>query len=143
MIRTRIAAALLTFVTPVQATAQVNDADPMAYFSTAVAAMGDLRSEAPYSEFMRGARAIVFAKALGCATERDCELIDAVAQFYHLPDERTHDMRLVHFERALSRSRRACPDDAELAAWHDRASKAAFARAVERSEGAYFRLARP
>jgi hypothetical protein len=105
--------------------------------------MGDLSAEAPYTEFMRGARAIVFAKALACATERDCELIDAVAQFYHLPEERTHDMRLVYLERSLSRSRAHCPDDADIARWHDRAAKAALARATERAEAAYLRIAKP
>ena len=116
---------------------------PRALWREAVAAMGDLRTEAPYSTFMRGAKAIARAKAAGCATESDCELIDAVAQFYHLPEERTHDMRLVYLERSLSRSRQHCPDDAEIARWHDRASKAAFARATERAEAAYFRLAQP
>ena len=143
MTRTRIAAALLTFIAPLQASAAHDDADPMAYFSIAVAAMGDLRTEAPYSQFMRGKQAIAFAKALACTNERDCELIDAVAQFYHLPEERTHDMRLVHLERSLSRSRAHCPDDADIAGWHERASKAAFARARERAEAAYLRLAQP
>ena len=142
MIRTRIVAALIALA-PLHVPAAHDDADPMAYFSIAATAMGDLRSEAPYSEFMRGAQAIVFAKALACRTERDCELIDAVAQFYHRPEERTHEMRLVHFERALSRARSACPGDEEIARWHDRASKAALGRATERAEAAYYHLARP
>jgi hypothetical protein len=143
MIRTRIAAAALVLFATLPAFADADDADPMAYFSIAAGAMGDLRAEATYSEFMRGARAIVVAKALACATERDCELIDAVAQFYHLPEERTHDMRLVHLERALSRSRAHCPDDADIARWHERASTAALGRATERTEAAYLRVAKP
>lgn len=117
--------------------------DAMSHWRVAVEAMGDLRAEAPYSVFMRGAKAIAQAKAAGCTTESDCELIDAVAQFYHLPEERTHDMRLVYLERSLSRSRRHCPDDAVIARWHERASKAALARATERAEAAYLRVAKP
>ena len=123
--------------------ARADGDDAMSHWRVAVEAMGDLRTEAPYSVFVRGARAIARAKAAGCLTETDCELIDAVAQFYHLPEERTHDMRLVYLERSLSRSRLHCPDDADIARWHERASKAAFARATERAEAAYFRLARP
>src|SRR5688572_14046216 len=98
--------------------AHADGGDAMTHWREAVAAMGDLRTEAPYSTFVLGAKAIARAKAAGCQTETDCELIDAVAQFYHLPDERTHDMRLVYFERSLSRSRAHCPDDAEIARWH-------------------------
>ena len=117
--------------------------DAMTHWREAVAAMGDIRIEAPYSVFMRGAKAIARAKSAGCVTEKDCELIDAVAQFYHLPEERTHDMRLVYLERSLSRSRAHCPDDADIARWHERASRAALARATERAEAAYFRVAQP
>jgi hypothetical protein len=123
--------------------ARADGEEAMSYWREAVAAMGDIRVEAPYSVFMRGAKAIARAKAIGCTTESECELIDAVAQFYHLPEERTHDMRLVYLERSLSRSRQHCPDDADIARWHDRASKAAFARATERAEAAYFRVAQP
>jgi hypothetical protein len=136
----RLAVALsITIALPARAVGE----DAMAYWREAVEAMGDLRTEAPYSTFVRGARAIARAKAAGCTTETDCELIDAVAQFYHLPEERTHDMRLVYLERSLSRSRAHCPDDADIARWHTRASKAAFARATERAEAAYFRVAQP
>jgi hypothetical protein len=124
-------------------TARADGEDAMAYWREAVQAMGDLRVEAPYSTFMRGAKAIARAKAVGCTTESECELIDAVAQFYYLPEERTHDMRLVYLERSLSRSRAHCPDDSDIARWHDRASKAALARATERAEAAYLRAARP
>ena len=117
--------------------------DAMMHWREAVAAMGDLQSEAPYSAFVRGAKAIARAKEIGCETQSESELIDAIAQFYHLPEERTHDMRLVYLERSLSRSRSHCPDDADIARWHDRASKAAFARATQRAEAAYRRLARP
>ena len=117
--------------------------DAMAHWREAVAAMGDIRVEAQYSAFIHGAKAIARAKAAGCRTEKDCELIDAVAQFYHLPEERTHDMRLVYLERSLSRSRGHCPDDADIVRWHERVSRAAMARATERAEGAYFRMARP
>ena len=139
---------LLVSMTLAMSTSFMNPAladgdDAMSHWRVAVEAMGDLRAEAPYSEFVRGAQAIARAKAAGCATETDCELIDAVAQFYHLPAERTHDMRLVYFERALSRSRQHCPDDADIARWHDRASNAAFRRATERAEAAYFRIAKP
>lgn len=136
-------ATLLGLSTTLPSSAQADGDDAMAHWRVAVEAMGDLRSEAPYSSFVRGAQAIARAKAAGCMTETDCELIDAVAQFYHLPEERTHDMRLVYLERSLSRSRAHCPDDADIARWHDRASKAALARATERAEAAYFRLARP
>jgi hypothetical protein len=136
----RLALALsITIALPARADGE----DAMAYWREAVEAMGDLRTEAPYSVFMRGAKAIGRAKAAGCTTESDCELIDAVAQFYHLPEERTHDMRLVYLERSLSRSRAHCPDDATVARWHDRASRAAFVRATERAEAAYFRVAQP
>ena len=124
-------------------TARADGEDAMSHWREAAQAMGDLRIEAPYSTFMRGAKAIARAKAAGCTTESDCELIDAVAQFYHLPEERTHDMRLVYFERSLSRSRAHCPEDADIARWHDRASKAALARATERAEAAYYRVAQP
>lgn len=123
--------------------ARADGNDAMSHWREAVAAMGDLKTEAPYSTFVRGARAIARAKAAGCMTETDCELIDAVAQFYHLPEERTHDMRLVYLERSLSRSRAHCPNDAQIASWHQRASKAALARATERAEAAYLRLAKP
>ena len=138
-----IATLTLAFSTTLSSSARADGEDAMTYWRDAVQAMGDLRTEAPYSVFMRGARAIARAKAAGCTTERDCELIDAVAQFYHSPEERTHDMRLVYLERSLSRSRAHCPDDADIARWHDRASKAALARATERAEAAYYRLARP
>jgi hypothetical protein len=123
--------------------ARADGDDAMGHWRIAVEALGDLRAEAPYSVFLRGARAIERAKAVGCVTETDCELIDAVAQFYHLPEERTHDMRLVYLERSLARSRRHCPEDAEIARWHERASHAALARATQRAEAAYFRLAQP
>lgn len=123
--------------------ARADGDDAMGHWRVAVEAMGDLRAEAPYSVFVRGIRAIEHAKSVGCMTETDCELIDAVAQFYHLPEERTHDMRLVYLERSLARSRRHCPDDAEIARWHERASRAALARATERAEAAYSRLAQP
>jgi hypothetical protein len=141
VIRHCIAASLLAIAATTPPTL-ADAADPM-YLAIAVAAMGDLRAEAPYTLFVQGAEAIARAKVLGCDTEPECELIDAVAQFYHRPDERSHDERLVHFERALSRSRRACPDDAAIARWHERASKAALTRAQERAEAAYYRRARP
>ena len=136
-------ASLLALSTTMAAPARADGEDAMTYWREAVEAMGDLRTEAPYSVFVRGSKAIARAKSIGCTIESECELIDAVAQFYHLPEERTHDMRLVYFERSLSRSRAHCPEDADIARWHDRASKAALARATERAEAAYFRLARP
>ena len=139
---TTLTLAFCTTIT-LQAHADGDGTDAMMHWREAVAAMGDLRSEAPYSVFVRGAKAIARAKEVGCGSESDCELIDAVAQFYHLPDERTHDMRLVYLERSLSRSRTHCPDDADIARWHERASKAAFARASERAEAAYLRIAKP
>ena len=128
---------LLALSTTLARQASANDAEAMLHWRQAADAMGDLRTEAPYSVFVRGARAIALAKKIGCTTESTCELIDAVAQFYYLPEERTHDMRLVYFERALSRSRAHCPEDAEIAQWHDRASRAALARARERVEASY------
>jgi hypothetical protein len=135
--------AILIPLSTIASTARAGGEDAMSYWREAVQAMGDLRTEAPYSTFVRGAKAIARAKAIGCATESECELIDAVAQFYHLPEERTHDMRLVYFERSLSRSRAHCPEDADIAGWHARASRAALARATERAEAAYYRVARP
>jgi hypothetical protein len=140
MILAMLALAISTTLAP---SVHADAGDAMTHWRVAVDAMGDLRTEAPYSVFMRGARAIGRAKSIGCTSEKDCELIDAVAEFYHLPEERTHDMRLVYLERSLSRSRSHCPDDADIARWHERASKAAFARATERAEAAYFRLAQP
>jgi hypothetical protein len=138
-----LATLMLALSTTLAPPAHADGDDAMSHWREAVAAMGDLRAEAPYSVFVRGAKAIGRAKQKGCVTETDCELIDAVAQFYHLPDERTHDMRLVYLERSLSRSRAHCPGDADIARWHERASKAAFARASERAEAAYFRGAQP
>jgi hypothetical protein len=138
-----LATLMLAVSTNLTASARAGGEDAMTHWREAVAAMGDLRTEAPYSVFVAGAKAIARAKAIGCTTERDCELIDAVSQFYYLPEERTHDMRLVYYERSLSRSRAHCPDDAEIARFHDRASKAALARATERAEAAYRRAARP
>ena len=136
-------ASLLALSTTIAHPARADGEDAMTHWREAVVAMGDLRAEAPYSVFMRGAKAIARAKASGCTAESDCELIDAVAQFYYLPEERTHDMRLVYLERSLSRSRAHCPDDADIARWHDRASKAALARATERAEAAYLRMVKP
>ena len=136
-------ASLLALSTTMALPTRAGSEDAMTHWREAVEAMGDLRAEAPYSVFVRGSKAIARAKSIGCATESECELIDAVAQFYHLPEERTHDMRLVHFERSLSRSRAHCPDDADIAQWHQRASRAALARATERAEAAYFRVAQP
>jgi hypothetical protein len=138
-----LATLMLVLCTTLPSSVRADGDDAMAHWRVAVEAMGDLRTEAPYSTFVRGAQAIARAKAAGCRTETDCELIDAVAQFYHLPNERTHDMRLVYLERSLSRSRSHCPDDADIARWHERASKAALARATERAEAAYFRVAQP
>jgi Protein of unknown function (DUF3455) len=115
----------------------------LAHWGVAAANLAGLPSPLRADRLAEGAAAAFRAKAIGGTTERECELIDAVAQFYYLNGERTHDMRLVHFERALSRSRRAHPDDAIIAKWHERASRAAYARAVERAEAAYYRVAQP
>ena len=117
--------------------ARASEPEAMQHWARAVAEMGDLLAPAAPERFARGARAIARAKALGGRTERECELIDAVAQFYHRPEQRTHDMRLVYFERALSRARSVHPDDAQIAHWHDIASRAALARARERVEAAW------
>ena len=109
----------------------------MREWRVAVANMGDLRTPLDPSQLVHGAGAISRAKSIGGTTERECELIDAVAQFYHRHEERTHDMRLVHYERALSRSLRHLPDDVEIAALHAHASRVAHARAVERVEAAW------
>jgi hypothetical protein len=111
--------------------------------NTAVAIMGDLRTPLDAAQLALGAAAIARAQAIGGKTERECELIDAVAQFYHRHDERTHDMRLVHYERALSRARRLLPDDSVIAMLHAQVSKVALARARVRAEAAYARRGAP
>jgi hypothetical protein len=110
-------------------------------WSVALGIMGDLRTPLDAAELELGAAAIERARAIGGTSERECELIDAVAQFFHRHGERAHDERLVHYERALSRARRALPDDAEIAMLHTQASKSALRRARERAEAAYFRRA--
>ena len=117
------------------------DACAMGQWGIAIAIMGDLRSPLDAAQLARGAAAIARAKAIGGKSERECELIDAVAQFYHRHEERTHDMRLVYYERALSRSRRLHPDDLDIELLHAHASRVAFARALERVEAAHTRRA--
>lgn len=113
------------------------ESSAMAWFEKAAAEMGDLATPLSPEELDRGSTAIARARALGGKTELECELIDAVAQFYHRHKERSHDMRLVYFERALSRSRRLHPDAPEIVKRHTQASKAAIRRALERVEAAY------
>lgn len=72
------------------------------------------------------------AGTLPCSTEVECEIVDAVKQFFHRADERGYDERLVHFERALSRSRRQHPEDGAIAALHTAVSHLALNRARER-----------
>lgn len=134
-----LAAALLALLAVLNARAE---SAAMAWYVEAAAEMGDLRTPLTQDRLERGAAAIAAGKAIGGTTERECELIDAVAQFYHRHDERTHDERLVHYERALSRSRRQHPDDAEIASLHRRASRAAWNRAVERVNARQADLAR-
>ena len=106
-------------------------------WKVAVGAMGDLRKPLEASSLAHGAAAIERARSIGGSTERECELIDAVAQFYHRHGERPHDERLVHYERALSRSRAILPDDGEIAAMHRHVSVIALTRARERAEANY------
>ncbi len=127
----------LTFLVILTIRAEPHDA--MAWYERAVAEMGDLRVPLSREGLERGAAAIARAKSIGGITERECELIDAVAEFYHRHAERAHDERLVYYERALSRSRRAHPRDPVIARVHARASAIAFARARERVETAYAR----
>lgn len=115
------------------------DPGPMGWFSLAARDMGDLTTPLTTEQLQRGAAAIARAKAIGGSTERECELIDAVAQFYHRHAERGHDERLVHYERALSRSRRAHPHDPVIVRMHAHASAAALARARDRAGAAYAR----
>jgi hypothetical protein len=126
-----LAATLFTLLAVMNARAE---SSAMIWFEKAAAEMGDLSTPLTPEGLDRGSNAIARARAIGGTTERECELIDAVAQFYHRHDERTHDMRLVYYERALSRSRKLLPNDLEIAARHADASKAAFARALERVE---------
>jgi hypothetical protein len=123
--------------------AAMDPACAMAHWGVAASSLATLPEPLGEDRLAEGAAAARLAKAIGGTTEQECELIDAVAQFYHLNGERTHGMRLVHFERALSRARRVHPDDAVIVAWHERASRAALAHATERAEAAYFRRARP
>jgi hypothetical protein len=127
----------LAFTFLVVLTARAEQPGAMAWFERAAAEMGDLRVPLSQERLERGAAAIARAKAIGGVTERECELIDAVAEFYHRHPERTHDERLVYYERALSRSRRAHPQDPVIARAHARASAIALARARERVEAAY------
>jgi|SRR5688500_4056315 len=126
-----LAATLFTLLAVMNARAE---SYAMAWFEKAAAEMGDLATPLSPEGLVRGSAAIARAKAIGGATERECEMIDAVAEFYHRHNERAHDERLVHYERALSRARRLLPHDLEIAARHTQASKAAFARALERVE---------
>lgn len=129
-----LAATLFTLLAVMNARAE---SSAMAWFEKAAAEMGDLATPLTPEGLDRGSTAIARARAIGGKTERECELIDAVAQFYHRHEERSHDMRLVYFERALSHSRRLLPHDPEIAKRHTQASKAAFRRALERVEAAY------
>jgi len=131
-----LAPLLLTLMAMLEARA---DADAMQWNERALVEMGDLRTPLGDGALARGAAASRRAKAIGGTTERECELIDAVAQFYHRADERTHDERLVHYERALSRSRQAHPADEWIVREHERAGRAALARARERAAAAYAR----
>ena len=137
-----IVASALALALPAHAHAD-EEGSPMGPWGIALAIMGDLRSPLDASQLTRGAAAIARAREIGGRTERECELIDAVAQFYHRHEERTHDMRLVYYERALSRSRKLLPDDLVIASLHAHASRTAFARALERVEAAQTRSAKP
>jgi len=117
----------------------VDESPAMLEWKAAASLMGDLRTPLDPSQLARGAAAIERAKAIGGTTERECELIDAVSEFYFRAAERPHDERLVRYERALSRSQRLLPDDLDIAALHAQASKAALARARERVAAAYAR----
>lgn len=123
-----LAAFLFTLVAVLDARASD---EAMSWLRRAAAEMGDLRAPLTREQLQRGAAAIARARELGGRDERECELIDAVAQFFH-DAGRMHDERLVHYERALSRSRRQHPDDTEIVSLHRRASWAALARARER-----------
>ena len=129
----------LAFTFLVIVAARAEQPTAIAWLERASAEMGDFRAPLSQERLERGAAAIARAKAIGGITERECELIDAVAQFYHRHSERTHDERLVYYERALSRSRRAHPQDPVIARAHERASAIAMARARERVEAAYAR----
>lgn len=131
-----IAASLLALLAAMNARAE---SIAMSWYALALSHMGDLRTALSLEQLVLGAEAISRAKELGGGSERDCELIDAVAQFFHRHDERSHDERLVHYERALSRSRRQHPDDEVIARAHDSASRVALGRARERAEAAYAR----
>jgi hypothetical protein len=115
--------------------------DAMGLLGIAVAIMGDLRSAPDAAQLARGAAAIARAQAIGGKTGRECALIEVVAQFYHRHEERTHDMRLVYYERALSRARTMHPDDLDIASLYAHAWHVAFSRARERVEAAYAREA--
>ena len=108
----------------------------MDWYWTATIEMGDLRTPLSEEALGLGAAAIARAKSIGGATERECELIDAVSEFYK-QSAQSHDERLVHYERALSRSRRLLPEEPEISRLHAYASRIALARARERVEAKY------
>ena len=101
---------------------QLDPACPMGHWGLAMAALGDMRDRGPTRMLLaEGAAAIRAAKTIGGRSERECELIDAAAQYFHLHHERDHATRLHAFELSLRRARDRFPGDAEIRAFHDRA----------------------
>ncbi|HYC37067.1 MAG TPA: hypothetical protein VEC19_11625 [Usitatibacter sp.] len=93
----------------------------MAQWGLAMANLGDEREVPAAPRVAAGARAVQRAKALGGKTEKECDLIDAVAEYFHRHSERSHAMRLVQYERAMRTALERSPGDAEVRSLHGRA----------------------
>jgi hypothetical protein len=97
----------------------------MGYWGVALVRMDDLRSSGPSArQLAEGAAAAARAKALGGKTEYECDLIDAIAEYYHRHDERDHATRLLQYERALRKALERSPGDVNIRTMHSRAFEA-------------------
>ena len=97
----------------------------MGYWGVALVKMENLRGSGPLPrELAAGAAAAMRAKALGGKTERECDLIDATAEYYHRHGERGHAARLQHYERALRLALERAPGDVQLRTLHGQAFEA-------------------
>lgn len=94
----------------------------MGHWGTAIAIMGDPRTTGPSpQQLAQGAEAIARAKAIGGKTEQECELIEAVAEYYHRHRERDHATRVLRYQASLRRALERFPRDQELREFHDEA----------------------
>jgi hypothetical protein len=107
---------------------QVLRRDPacaMGHWGIALVTLGDPRLSGPSAAGLaQGRQAAAQARAAGGKTESERELIEALAVYYEVRDERDHAGRLLRYERRMRQAREHCPDDMLIRELHSHAFEA-------------------